>query len=477
MRYGRSFWNPESVFHGYEPFMYKFYTQTSDNHNMVVVDEKMQEATPGKRTLFYTGTMMQAAVVETTARWSNPPYGGMVYDYVPVKSFAEKTWREGRYVPIPDSAPAYGTLTGFTEPVLQRRLMVVTDDYVLLDDYLKGTNPHTFESLLQIKGFEGLEAPEKQFLRHDAQWTTDPLSSAQFVTDCDWYAAAAPAVARFEERWGPGADNEGSRSAGNEDGVLKLDVHSLWPASQQIMVGTAPEQHDVEKRLYYTVRGDGKVLAEGKFGAWILGQADIDVPLDGVKELELETRTELSKKPTLFWANARIITTDGKELPLSTLPVKYDNLVAAKDSAHDYFGGPIKIAGNKYGEGTPAEPSDAARPGIARLDLSGLHAARFKAVLGSDYPPGPEAQRRKVYAIRVAGEPEARFLTLIEPYEKGPVVKTATASGPDKIHVELEDGRTQDIEIENFEKGEDMRVDVVETRAGAILRRESTGGH
>jgi hypothetical protein len=243
------------------------------------------------------------------------------------------------------------------------------------------------------------------------------------------------------------------------------------------MVGTAPEQHDVEKRLYYTVRGDGKVLAEGKFGAWILGQADIDVPLDGVKELELETRTELSKKPTLFWANARIITTDGKELPLSTLPVKYDNLVAAKDSAHDYFGGPIKIAGNKYGEGTPAEPSDAARPGIARLDLSGLHAARFKAVLGSDYPPGPEAQRRKVYAIRVAGEPEARFLTLIEPYEKGPVVKTATASGPDKIHVELEDGRTQDIEIENFEKGEDMRVDVVETRAGAILRRESTGGH
>jgi hypothetical protein len=34
MRYGRSFWNPESVFWGYEPFMYKFYCQTSLNHNM-----------------------------------------------------------------------------------------------------------------------------------------------------------------------------------------------------------------------------------------------------------------------------------------------------------------------------------------------------------------------------------------------------------------------------------------------------------
>ena len=137
-RYGRSFWNPESVFYVYEPFMYKFYTQTSDNHNMVVVDQKMQEATPGKRLLWHTGKMVQAAAVETTARWSNPPYGGMVYDYVPVKTFAEKTWREGRFVPIPEHPPKYGTLTGYTEPILQRRLMAVTDDYVLLADYVKG---------------------------------------------------------------------------------------------------------------------------------------------------------------------------------------------------------------------------------------------------------------------------------------------------------------------------------------------------
>ncbi|MGB8353073.1 MAG: hypothetical protein WCD79_04230, partial [Chthoniobacteraceae bacterium] len=135
IRYGRSFWNPESVFWVYEPFMYKFYCQTSDNHNMVVVDQKMQEATPGQRLLFHTGKMMQATAVETTARWSYPPYGGMVYDYVPVKTFAEKCWREGRSVPIPEHPPEYGSLTGYTGPVLQRRLMVVTDDYVVLADY------------------------------------------------------------------------------------------------------------------------------------------------------------------------------------------------------------------------------------------------------------------------------------------------------------------------------------------------------
>ena len=157
MRYGRSFWNPESVFFVYEPFMYKFFTQTSVNHNMVVVDQKMQQATPGDRLLFYSGALMQATAVQTTARWSNPPYGGMVYDYVPVKTFEQKTWREGRYVPIPPNAPPYGTLTDFTEPVLQRRLMVVTDDYVLLADYLKGERPHTFDNLLQLKGFLGLD--------------------------------------------------------------------------------------------------------------------------------------------------------------------------------------------------------------------------------------------------------------------------------------------------------------------------------
>jgi hypothetical protein len=474
MRYGRSFWNPESVFYVYEPFMYKFYTQTSLNHNMVVVDEKMQEATPGERLLFHSGKAMQATVVEATARWSNPPYGGMVYDYVPVKTFAEKTWREGRYVPIPEKAPAYGKITGYTEPVLQRRAMIVTDDYVVLADYVKGGQPHTFENLLQLKGFKGLEAPQKKFLRHDAQWNPDPIGSAQFVTDCDWYSVEAPAVARFEERFGPGADNAGNRALYNEDGVLKLDVHTLWPTSQEIMVAAAPEKHDVEKRLFYTVRGDGKVLAEGKFGAWILGQGDIDVPLNGVKQLELQTKTELSKKPTLFWANAHIVTGDGNELSLSDLPVKSENVAQSIGRGLDYFGGPIKITGTEYKDGTPAEPKDAKQPGTVSVDLTSLNAVRFKAVIGSDYPPGPEAERRKIYAVKAKGT-EARYLTVVEPYETKPVVKSAEALGADKLRVELTDGRVQEITLKNFDgPGTDIAIDLNETKDGKLIRSEST---
>ncbi|HSV16081.1 MAG TPA: hypothetical protein VLI90_17605 [Tepidisphaeraceae bacterium] len=477
MRNGRNFWNPESVFWVYEPFMYKFYCQTSLNQNMVVVDEKMQEAAPGERLMLYSGRAMQATAVQTTARWSNPPHGGMVYDYVPVKSFAEKCWREGRSVPIPENPPAYGTLTGFTETIHQRRLMIVTDDYVVLADDIAGDQPHTFESLLQLKGFLGIEAPQKQFLRHDAQWNADPVGSAQFVTDCNWYSAQAPAVARFEERWGPGADNEGSRSAGNEDGVMKLDVHSLWPPAQQIMVATAPEQHDTEKRLFYSVRGDGRTLAGGKFGAWILGRGDIDVPVDGIKQLELETKTELSRHPTLFWAAAGIVTRDGKEIPLSQLPMQADNIVPTKGPDQDYLGGPVKIIGEQYKQTIAAEPKDAKQPGVIRVDLTGTDAVRFKAVIGSDYPPGDESQRRKVYAIRPADAraATARFITIIEPYEDRPTIKSATATSGDHLRVELTDGRVQEIALHNLAASESgPSADLTETRDGQVLRREST---
>ena len=488
-RYGRNFWNPESVFWVYEPFMYKFYCQCSVNHNMVVVDEKMQEAEPGERLLFHTGDAMQATVVETEARWSNPPYGGMVYDYVPVKTFAEKCWREGRSVPVPTNSPRYGSLTGFTEKILQRRALLVLDDYIVVADFVKGTNAHTFESLYQLTGFQGLDAPEKKFLRHDAQWNPDLVGSAQFVTDCNWYSVTAPAVARYIERWGPGADNEGSRSTANEDGVLKLDVHSLWPPRQEIMIGTAPELRDVQKRLFWTVRGDGKTLADGKFGAWILGKDDVDVSVAGVKQLELETKTELAKLPTLFWANARIVTEDGKEIVLSELPVKFENVRQPKESGKDYFGGPVKIVGEEYKLVTPAEPTTNGVVAIVRVDLSGVKAVRFKATIGGDYPLGDESQRRKVTAIRSGAgfqpasneqagslpHSEARFLTVIEPYENEPVVKSAVATSADSLRVELVDGRVQEIQFQNFiGDGKDIVVQMTESRDGKMIRTETT---
>ena len=301
------------------------------------------------------------------------------------------------------------------------------------------------------------------------------------MTDCNWYKVTAPAVSRFQMFFGTNAvngvipDNEGSRSLGNEDGVLKTDVHSLWPLKQEIMIATAPEMHPVEKRLFYTVRGDGKVLTAGKFGAWILGSADIDVAVEHLKQLELETRTELSKQPTLFWANARIVTKDGKEIALSELPVKFENIVQPKEAGKDYFGGPIKIVGNEYQSATPAQPAANDVSGIVSVDLSGVDAVRFKATLGGDFPLGDETQRRKVYAIRAADAKEARFLTVIEPYEDQPAIKSVVATSADSLRVELADGRVQEISLKNFEgAGKDIEATLTESRDGKTIRTETT---
>lgn len=474
MRYGRSFYNPEIIWYGYEPFMYKFYIQTSVNHNMVVVDQKMQEPTESHRLLFFTGKLMQATAVETDARWSNPPYGGMVYEYVPVKTFAEKCWREGRDVPIPDQPPAYGTLTGYTEAVRQRRLMIVTDDYVVLADDLKAKEKHTFDQVLQLTGFQGLDAPGKTLLRHDAQWNPDPVGSAQFVTDCDWYSAPAPATAHAEMVWDANAKPKKAPTAFGEDGVLKVDVHSVWPPSLQIMVGQSPQVQGNEKKLWYTVKGDGKVLAEGKFGSWILGQAQVDVPLQGVKTLDLETRTEGAKKNTLFWGNARVVMADGSEMALAQLPVQYENIAQPPVAQKDYYGQTVKIVGNTFGQATPAEPLDAKASGVAHVDLGGLKAVRFKATLGGSYPLADGTQRQKVYAVRSEGT-EARFLTVIEPYEKQAMIKSVSAPGADQLHIELTDGRVQDLTFHNLAgSGKDISVDLRESREGREIGREST---
>jgi hypothetical protein len=477
MRYGRSFYNPEMIWYSYEPFMYKFYVQTSINHNMIVVDQKMQRPVESKRLLFYSGHTFQATAVETDAPWSNPPYGGMVYDYVPVKTFAEKCWREGRSVPIPDKLPAYGSLTDYTEPVLQRRLMIVTDDYVVLADYMKAKEKHTFDHLLQLTGFQGLEAPGKTLLRHDAQWNPDPVSSAQFVTDCDWYSAQAPARAHFSMYWKADPLDPQKNIAPtlcSEDGTLNMDVLSLWPMSQQIMVGQSPQNENNEKKLWYTVTGDGKVLDQGQFGSWILGQAVIDVPVTGVKELDLETKVEGAKKNTLFWGNARIVTESGEEIPLSKLPVKFENVVQPPAVNKDYYGGPIKIVGTEFTQATPGEPANAKASGVVHVDLSAAHAVRFKATLGGAYPLGDAAQLRKTYSIRVEGT-EARFLTLIEPFDRKSMIKSAHAIDADTFEVELNDGRVQQLTIRHLEgTGDDISVSLNETKNSQPARSETS---
>jgi hypothetical protein len=106
-----------------------------------------------------------------------------------------------------------------------------------------------------------------------------------------------------------------------------------------------------------------------------------------------------------------------------------------------------------------------------------VNAVRFQATVGGDWPVGNEEQVRKTVAVRAHGE-DARFLTLLEPYESRRLVKSATATGPDQLRVELADGRTQELTITGLDGPDGSDADIVlrETAPGHEPRQEIATG-
>ena len=83
-------------------------------------------------------------------------------------------------------------------------------------------------------------------------------------------------------------------------------------------------------------------------------------------------------------------------------------------------------------------------------------------VLGGDFPLGDETPRRKTLAVRQKGL-EARFLTVIEPYEKECMVEKVEASDADHLTVWLKDRRKQHIVITGLDgDGNSVKIDLIE---------------
>lgn len=488
MRYGRSFYNPEHVWWGYGHFMYKFYVQNSMTKNMVVVDEKMQVPSDAKRIMFYNGEAIQASAVKTEAQWSYPPYGGMVYNEN--ETLEDRCKMNASSLPKLDNPPVYGELTDFTEQITQTRVMGVTDDYIIVFDYVKGDQAHQFDSLWQIKGFQSLTAAGGRGLahvKHTSQFTDDPCSDAQFITDCHWYetdANAGTTVASFATIFGEGEDMRGTRSFYNTSGVLKMDVHTAWPKQATHIIGRAAEDHGIQIPLTYKVEVDGKVKASGEFGAWILGEGHCDVDVSGAQTLKLkvinhpvynEQGYARKTKQGLFWGEAYIVTGDGTKKNLSDLPLVYNNIDQGHGIGKDYEGGRVTIVGNEYEHAIPTSPVDHEQEGSISIDLTGLDAVRFVGLIGADAFPGDEAQRRMTYAVRSQGE-IARYTTIIEPFEGESMIANVTATDANTVTVLLRDGRSQHITVRKIDT-EQIELHIVESRDGQIIREERAAGN
>ncbi len=349
------------------------------------------------------------------------------------------------------------------------------DDYIVLADYVTGDEAHTYDWLFQMKGFKGLTADKKEFIRHDNQLSEDPLSAAQFFINCEWYSTHGTVRSSYEMLFGEGSDNAGTRAPNSEDGPIKIDVFNAWPLQNEVTVATVPENHDVAKQLWYEVSADDKKILSDSTGAWILGRKEISLDVKGSKELILSTKLKgRVKNNTIFWGNAKVTLKDGTQVDLTSLPIKYVNTLQPTEAGADYYGGSVTLGGEPMVTSLAAMPEDGRSEAQIVVDLSSVEAASFEAIIGGDFPLGDETQRRRTLNVRAEGN-DARFLSVIEPYEAESVVKSVKAESADKLVVELTDGRVQEITIENLEgDGENIIIEVKEYKNGVLIREEST---
>lgn len=223
-RYETDFYYPWAAFDGYMRDQYKMWDQASANHNMVIVDELMQEPVESDLLFFGTSKALQACAAQTVARWSQVPDW---MNYFPPK-FGPEQQESGIFF-----NPRF-------EPVLQRRMLMVTDDYVVIADYLDSEQEHTYDCLFHPVGFEEMTAVSKELLRQQPRASEEKVSSYKYITDCSWYEVTSPVNSRFA------------------DGILKTDIHTLWPRKMEMMLGHYPKGDEQKDRYTLLARSRGK---------------------------------------------------------------------------------------------------------------------------------------------------------------------------------------------------------------------------
>ena len=195
MRYGRSFYNPRVG-----NVDRRIWKRRSASHNMVIVNQGNQSGQNGAENLLHhNGELFTAAAAETHVTWDGLP-------------------------------------------VRQRRLIIVTDDYVIIGDHVKvleGRNEdHEFDWLIHPVGFKELNGKKKVLEK------TDRLGGKIRITNTKWYQYHIPACARFDQRF--------------EDGTLQMDVHVLKPRHGTMVIGDYPDEtRQGQQRKTLSIRSTG----------------------------------------------------------------------------------------------------------------------------------------------------------------------------------------------------------------------------
>ncbi len=234
MRDGTTFHNNEYAWYGYGSFLFKMWVQTSMAHNMAVVDDRMQEPTPCEVICQQEGEDFCAVCAQTVSRWSDPPYGGQTP--YPVRFPEEKCAREGRWILPPDTPRPQGDIGEYSDPVFQRRLVVLTEGCCFVWDYLEAEQAHTFDCLYHPMG--RLEGDLPPMRLHTARLNRDPFGAGQFIMNCHHYALQEGIRLHFVNGRGRVNPND------IVDFAAHATLHAVYPPRQTMIVGRYPERQD-----------------------------------------------------------------------------------------------------------------------------------------------------------------------------------------------------------------------------------------
>lgn len=234
MRDGTTFHNNEYAWFGYGSFLFKMWVQTSVAHNMVVVDGRMQEPTPCEVIFQQEGEDFTAVCAQTTARWADPPYGGQTPYLAQFPN--EKCKQENRWILDPGTPRAQGAIGDYSDPVFQRRLLIVADGCCFVWDYLEAEEPHVFDCLYHPMGSLDSQLPPMRM--HTARLNRDPFGAGQFVMNCHHYDLDEEIRLHFA--------NDRLRVNGNDivDFAAHTTLFGVYPPQQTMVIGRYPERQD-----------------------------------------------------------------------------------------------------------------------------------------------------------------------------------------------------------------------------------------
>lgn len=234
MRDGTTFHNNEYAWFGYGSFLFKMWVQVSMAHNMVVVDGRMQEPTPCEVIHQQQEAAFSAVCAQTTARWCDPPYGGQT-PYLAQFPY-EKCPQEKHWILDPGTPRPQGSIGEYSEPVFQRRTLVLADGCCFVWDYLEADEMHTFDCLYHPMGSLNGDLPALR--EHTARLNRDPFGAGQFVMNCHHYDLDGAIRLHFA--------NERKRVNGNDtvDFAANSTLFAAYPPRQQMIIGRYPEGGD-----------------------------------------------------------------------------------------------------------------------------------------------------------------------------------------------------------------------------------------